>query len=82
LEAEFCHLKAAYGSSQALEAAIDCVDENKVDFNIAWKYRGATYSKLHEFFGALFTSFSGTPSVESDFYFFEDDQWRALGQPD
>jgi hypothetical protein len=45
--AEIVVLKAAFVNDQALKDAIGSVDEDKFDFDVAWKGFGATYGKLH-----------------------------------
>jgi hypothetical protein len=50
-----------------LKASIDGIDEDKADFDVAWKVLSVTYVNLHAFFGGLATVFPGTSSVESDF---------------
>jgi hypothetical protein len=67
MEREFRALKAAYASNPALKEAIDGMDEDKADFDVAWKVLSGTYANLYEFFGGLATVFPGTSSVESDF---------------
>ncbi len=67
LENEFRNLKVAYANDAALKETIDEVDEDKMDFDNAWKHLSKTYGKLHEFFGGLATVFPGTATVESDF---------------
>jgi hypothetical protein len=67
MERKFRALKAAYASNPALKEAIDGMDEDKADFDVAWKVLSGTYANLYEFFGGLATVFPGTSSVESDF---------------
>ena len=45
----------------------DSTNEDRVNFDDAWKALSGQYKRLHEFFGGLATVFPGTPSVESDF---------------
>jgi hypothetical protein len=67
MEREFRALKAAYANVPALKEAINDVDEDKADFDAAWKGLSGTYAHLYKFFGGLATVFPGTSSVESDF---------------
>jgi hypothetical protein len=60
-------LETAYAIDQILEAASESVTKDTTDFDLAWKSLGATYSKLHEFFGGLATVFPGAPSAELHF---------------
>jgi hypothetical protein len=50
-----------------LREAIDAIDEDTADFDVAWEGLSAKYGNLHKFFGGLATVFPGTSSVESDF---------------
>jgi hypothetical protein len=67
MENEFKSFKLAYAREPVLKAAIDSVDEDTADFDVAWKVLGTRYPGLHKFFGGLATVFPGTSSVESDF---------------
>ncbi len=67
LEDEFLNLKAAYTNDAALQEAIDEVNEDRMDFEVAWKHLSKRYGKLHKIFGGLATVFPGTETVEFDF---------------
>jgi hypothetical protein len=67
MEREFRAVKAAHASDTALKLAINGIDGDKADFDVAWKGLGGNYAHLFEFFGGLATVFPGTSSVESDF---------------
>jgi hypothetical protein len=49
MENEFKAFKAADKSEQALKEAIDSVDEDTADFDVAWEGLSRRYKNLHEF---------------------------------